>query len=94
MGFVFQISYVLDGDTGIVAQPGVQSGISWGAHFLSLVDMQYHLRRWAQLGTRGNCRQLSGLEIENAVFNAITLLHGFNGTLIFMLTHSTNRCAD
>lgn len=61
MAFFCQISHVLDGDTNIVAQPGVQSGIFRGTHFFSPMDLQYHLRRWTLLGTRGYCKQLPGL---------------------------------
>jgi len=60
--FVCHVSRVLDGDTSIVAQPGVQSGIFGRTHFLSPVDLRYHLRRWTQLGTRGHCKQLPVLE--------------------------------
>jgi hypothetical protein len=56
MAFGVQISSVLDGDTGIVAQPGVQGGISGRTHFLSSVDLQCHLRPWTQLGARGRCK--------------------------------------
>ncbi len=56
MVFGFQISHMLDGDTSIVAQPSVQSGIFGRTHFLSLVDLQCHLRCWTQLGTRGHCK--------------------------------------
>lgn len=39
MVLVCQISHVLDWDTGIVAQPGVPSGISRGRYFLPPVDL-------------------------------------------------------
>ena len=54
MALVCQVPHVLDWDTGVVAQPGVQSGISRGTHFLPPVDLQCHLCRRTQLGTRGN----------------------------------------
>jgi hypothetical protein len=56
MAFGVQISCVLDGDTSIVAQSGVQGGIFRGTHFLSSVDLQCHLHPWTQLGTRGHCK--------------------------------------
>ena len=56
MAFSLQISSVLDGDTSIVAQPGVQGRIFGRTHFLSSVDLQCHLRPWTQLGTRGHCK--------------------------------------
>jgi hypothetical protein len=71
MAFVCQVSRVLDGDTSIVAQPGIQSGISGGTHFLSPVDLQYYLRRWTQLGTRGHCKQLPGLENDDAILTPV-----------------------
>jgi hypothetical protein len=54
VAFIGQISHMLDGDTSIVAQPGVQIGISGAARFLSPVDLQCHLLHWTQLGTRRN----------------------------------------
>jgi hypothetical protein len=39
MVLVCQISHVLDRDTGIVAQPGVPSGISGGTYFFPPVDL-------------------------------------------------------
>lgn len=56
MAFGVQISGLLDGDTSIVAQPGVQGGIFGRTHFLSFVDLQCHLRPWTQLGTRRHCK--------------------------------------
>ena len=61
MVLIGQVSDVLDGDTSIVAQPGVQSRISGGTHFLPLVDLRCHLCRRTQLGTRGDCKQLPGV---------------------------------
>jgi len=61
MVLIGQVSDVLDRDTSIVAQPGVQSRISGGTHFLPLVDLRCHLCRRTQLGTRGDCKQLPGV---------------------------------
>lgn len=56
VAFGVQISSVLDWDTSVVAQPGVQSGIFGRTYFFSSVDLQCHLRPWTQLGTRGHCK--------------------------------------
>jgi hypothetical protein len=67
-----QVYHMLDRDTSIVAQPGVQSRVFGGAHFLSSVVLQYRLCCWTQLGARGNRRRLRGPEKENTVLTAIT----------------------
>lgn len=61
MVLIGQVSDVLDRDTSIVAQPGVQSRISGGTHFLPLVDLRCHLCPRTQFGTRGDCKQLPDL---------------------------------
>ena len=87
MAFVCYVSRVLDGDTSIVAQPGVQSGIFGGTHFLSPVDLQYHLRRWTLLGTRGHCKKLPVLESEDAILTTMAHHHLSTTQLILRLTH-------
>ena len=67
-----QVYHMLDRDTSIVAQPGVQSRVFGGAHFLSSVALQYRLCCWTQLGARGNRQRLRGPESENTVLTAIT----------------------
>jgi hypothetical protein len=73
MAVDYQVYHVLDGDTSIVAQPGVQSRVFGGTNFPSFVALQYRLRCWTQLGARGNGQQLPGPENENTVLTATIL---------------------
>ena len=68
----YQVSRMLDGDTSIVAQPGVPSRVFGGAYLPSSVDLQYRLCCWAQLGARGNRQQLWSPENENTVLTVTT----------------------
>ena len=94
MALIGQVSDVLDGDTSIVAQPGVQSRISGGTHFLPLVDLRCHLCRRTQLGTRGYCKQLPGLlgGRECSIDRHYHCLMASMIRPIFMPTHLTLRC--
>ena len=91
MALFCEVSHVLDRDTGIVAQPGVPSGIFGGIYFLPPVDLQHYLRRRTQLGTRGDCKQLPSLEDENGIgpitYDPIMMVATIRS--IFMLTRLT-----
>ena len=96
VAYVCQVSHVLDRDTSIVAQPGVQSGIFGGTHFLSPMDLQYHLRRWSQLGIRGHCKQLPGLGNKDVIVTVMAhpRFHLSTTRLILRLSHLMLRCGE